>query len=320
MKKLMAALGLGITLLMTTEAGAVAYPDRPVTIVVPFGPGSATDLLTRSVAQELSGRIGQPVVVQNQSGAGGNLGTAAAARAKPDGYTLVMGTNGPFAANVALYSNLPYDPLTDFKPIALMGQLPMMLIANKETAASTLQELMKQAKQSPGALNFGASNTTARVWVELLKDMGGIDVETVLYKDTGTLLTDLMGGQISFAFENVGPSLPLVQSEKVKALAVTASERAAFAPNVPTLKEAGFDKHELIVWFAMFAPRGTPDEVIDYLNKEVNEVLKTDAIKAVARQLGMKAVGGSPSDMASYHASEVDKWRRFVKMAGIEIN
>lgn len=320
MKKLMAALGLGLGLTFSMGAATAAYPDRPVTIIVPFGPGSSTDLLTRSVAQGLSERIGQTVVVQNRAGAGGNVGSSTAARSEPDGYTLVMGTNGPFAANVALYSNLPYNPLKDFKPIALMGQLPMMLIANKNAPASTLQELISQAKAAPGTLNFGSSNTTSRVWVELLKDMGEIDVETILYKDVGTMLADLMGGQISYAFENVGPSLPLVKSGEVKALAVTAAERAAFAPEIPTLKESGLDEHELIVWFALFAPQSTPDGIVDYLNQEVNEVLKTEALASVAQQLGMRIVGGSSSDMATYHADEIEKWRRFVEMAGIEIN
>jgi tripartite-type tricarboxylate transporter receptor subunit TctC len=231
-----------------------------------------------------------------------------------------MGTNGPFAANVSLYSQLAYDPLRDFEPIALMGRLPMMLVASPEAKASTVQELVAQAKANPDKINFGASNTTARVWVELLKNMAGIKAETVLYSNVGGLLSDLMGGQIPYAFENVGPTRPLIESGKLKALAVTSPERASFAPDVPTMAESGFDKHELVVWFALFAPKGTPQEIVQRLNNEVNAVLKTPELKRLADQISMKPAGGTTADLASYHKREFENWRALVKLTGVTIN
>jgi tripartite-type tricarboxylate transporter receptor subunit TctC len=306
--------------LVPSMAAASSYPEKPIKIVVPFGAGSATDILTRGVADGLSKRLGQAVVVENRAGAGGAIGATAVANASPDGYTLVMGTNGPFAANVSLYSQLPYDPLKDFEPVMLMGRLPMMLVANSTAKATTVQELIAEAKANPDKVNFGASNTTARVWVELLKKSAGIQAETVLYSNVGGMLSDLMGGQIPYAFENVGPSRPLVESGKLKALAVTSAERANFAPQVPTMAESGLDKHELVVWFALFAPKGTPADIVERLNKEANEVLKTPEIIRIADQISMKPAGGPPSDLAAYHKREVDNWRSLVQYTGVEIN
>ena len=306
--------------LAPSMAGASSYPEKPIKIVVPFGAGSATDILTRGVADGLSKRLGQAVVVENRAGAGGAIGATAVANASPDGYTLVMGTNGPFAANVSLYSQLTYDPLKDFEPVMLMGRLPMMLVANSAAKATTVQELIAEAKANPDKVNFGASNTTARVWVELLKKSAGIQAETVLYSNVGGMLSDLMGGQIPYAFENVGPSRPLVESGKLKALAVTSSERANFAPQVPTMAESGLDKHELVVWFALFAPKGTPADIVERLNKEANEVLKTPEIIRIADQISMKPAGGPASDLAAYHKREVDNWRSLVQYTGVQIN
>lgn len=301
-------------------ASASSYPDKPIKIVVPFAAGSSTDILTRGVADGLSKRLGQAVVVENRAGAGGAIGAAAVANAAPDGYTLVMGTNGPFAANVSLYSQLSYDPLKDFEPVILMGRLPMMLVANPAAKATTVQELIAEAKAHPDQVNFGASNTTARVWVELLKKTAGVEAESVLYSNVGGMLSDLMGGQIPYAFENVGPARPLVESGKLKALAVTSSERADFAPKVPTMAESGFDKHELVVWFALFAPKGTPSDIVERLNKETDELLKTPELIRLADQISMKPAGGPPSDLAAYHKREVDNWRSLVQFTGVQIN
>lgn len=306
--------------LMVSVAHASTYPSKSIRMIVPFGAGSSTDIFARAVAKGLNDELGQAVVVENRAGAGGNIGSATVANAQADGYTLIMGTNGPFAANVSLYSDLPYDPLEDFEPVALMGRLPMVLIANPSEAASNLDELIAQARANPGELNFGASNTTARVWVELLKDMADIDVETVLYANVGSMLTDLIGGRISYAFENVGASLAALQSEQVKPLAVTTPQRAKFAPEVPTVAESGFDEHELVVWFAVFAPKDTPVEVVERLNTALNAVLETDEVLNTAEQISLSPVGGTPDDLAQYHAAEVDKWRDLVEMTGIRIN
>lgn len=297
-----------------------AYPDKPINIVVPFGAGSATDILARGMAKGLSERLGQPVTVENKAGAGGNIGANVVARSQPDGYTLMMGTNGPMAANVSLYNNLPHDPVADFAPVALMGKLPMVLIANPEVKARTLPELIQEARAKPGTINFGASNTTARVWIELLKRAADIDVATVLYSNVGGMMTDLISGRISYAFENVGPSLPQIAAGKIQAVAVTSKERAAFAPEVPTVGEGGLDKYDLVVWFAMFAPKGTPAEVIDRLNREANAVLKSDELQQLAKQIGMTPTPGSAADLKAYQASEVKNWRELVDLTGVSIN
>ncbi|MEI2417624.1 tripartite tricarboxylate transporter substrate binding protein [Orrella sp. JC864] len=297
-----------------------AYPDKPIHIVVPFGAGSGTDTLARGLAKGLGEKLGQPVAVENKAGAGGGIGTSYVARSNADGYTLLLSTNGPMAANASLYRQLPYDPVEDFAPIVLMGRLPMILIANDDAPAASLQELIAAAKANPGAINFGASNTTARVWVELLKKMAGIDVTTVLYSNVGAMMTDLLSGRISYAFENVGPSLPQISAGKVRALAVTSPQRAAFAPGVPTVAESGFSEHELVVWIALFAPKGTPAEVVARINRAANELLQGEALRALAAQIGMAPAGGPPADLQAYQRAEVRNWRQLVDMTGVTID
>lgn len=320
MLKSIVACVLTVASALAPALASAAYPNKPIKIVVPFGAGSSTDILTRGVADGLSKRLGQPVVVENKAGAGGAIGASSVATANPDGYTLIMGTNGPFAANVSLYSQLAYDPLKDFDPVILMGRLPMMLVANPQAKAQSVQDIIAEAKANPDQVNFGASNTTARVWVELLKNVADIKAETVLYSNIGGLMTDLMGGQVPYAFENVGPVRPLVESGKLKALAVTSPQRASFLPNVPTMAESGIDKHELVVWFALFAPKNTPQDIVQSLNKELNEVLKTPELAGLAEQISMTIAGGSPADLAKYHQSEVDNWRSLVELTGVRIN
>ncbi|MGO1766975.1 hypothetical protein CAP48_08735 [Advenella sp. S44] len=320
MTKLLKHMAFAITMSLGCTLAHAAYPNKPVNIVVPFGAGSATDMLARAMAQALSEKWGQSVTVDNKPGAGGAIGASYVARSDPDGYTLMMGTNGPMAANPSLYKSLTYDPIKDFAPIALMGKLPMVLIANKDTQPENVEALIAQAKQNPGQLNFGASNTTARVWVELLKQMADIDVATVLYSNVGSMMTDLISGRITYAFENVGPSVSQISAGAIKALAVTTSERAAFAPDTPTIAEYGLDKHQLVVWFAMFAPRDTPQEIIDTINETANEALKSDKIKQTSAQIGMAPAGGTDKDLKDYQLSEVKKWHELVKLTGVTIN
>ena len=315
---------LSSILLLTAMVGGAAhaqsFPSKPIRIVVPFGAGAGVDILARGVAKELSGRLGQPVVVDNRPGAGGNIGTDSVAKAEPNGYTLVMGSNGPLAANVSLYDKLPFDPAQDLAPVVLMGRLPMILLAGKSTTATSVADVIQEAKSHPGTLNFGASNTTARVWVELIKSMAGIDVATVLYKNVGGMVTDLMGGQIQYAFENVGPSMPLIRAGKIKAVAVTSPRRAGFAPDIPTLAESGLTRHELVVWLALFGPKGMPAEIVARLNKEVNEILReSPEVRELSASIGMEPAGGSPGQLADYHRAEIAKWRELVDTTGVRL-
>ena len=321
-KRLTSSLALlgSLAAIAPTAAAADNYPNRSIKIIVPFGAGSATDMLSRSVAEGLSERLDEAVVVENRAGAAGAIGSSAVANAKPDGYTLIMATNGPFAANVSLYDDLPYSPKEDFEPVILMGKLPMILVTQPEAKASDFQDMIADAKANPDTVSFGASNTTAQVWAELIKKTQGLDVATVLYSQVGSLLTDLSAGRVSYAFENVGPSRSLLDSEKLKALAITSSERADFAPDVPTMEESDFNDYKLDVWFAMFAPKGTPDAIVEKINQEVNALLETDKLKNTAKQINMKPVGGTPQDLAKYHSAELDNWKNLIELTGVEIN
>jgi tripartite-type tricarboxylate transporter receptor subunit TctC len=311
--------------LLTSVAGvpvnAQTYPAKPIRIVVPFGAGAGVDILARGIAKGLTDRLGQSVVVENRPGAGGNIGTEAVAKAAPDGYTLVMGSNGPFAANVSLYDKLPFDPVKDLSPVILMGRLPMILVANESVSATSVADVIQMAKARPGTLNFGASNTTARVWVELLKSMAGIDVITVPYKNVGAMLTDLMGGQIQYAFENIGPSMSLIRATRIKGIAVTSPKRAGFAPQIPTLAESGLTRYELVVWLALFAPKGTPTEIIMRLNAEVNKMIfESPEITQLIASIGMDPAGGSPEQLADYHKAEIAKWSELIKATGVRLD
>lgn len=300
---------------------AQTYPTKPIRIVVPFGAGAGVDILARGVGKALTERLGQPVVVENRPGAGGNIGTEVVAKAAPDGYTLVMGSNGPLAANVSLYDKLPFDPLKDLAPVILMGRLPMILIANDAVSAASVTDMIQLAKSRPGTLNFGASNTTARVWIELLKSMAGINVATVPYKNVSALLTDLMGGQIQYAFENVGPSLPLIRANKIKALAMTSHKRASFASQIPAFGEFGLTRYDLVVWLALFAPKGTPTEIIQRLNAEINKIMQeSPEIVQLIASIGMERAGGSSEQLGAYHKAEIAKWDELVKATGVRLD
>lgn len=319
-RKVLLALAIGLGVCAAPMAAHAAYPEKPITIVVPFGAGSGTDMVARGIAKGLTEKFGQPVAVENKPGAGGGIGSSYVARSAPDGYTLLMGTNGPMAANASLYSKLPYNPEADFEPIALMGKLPMILIGSQQAPAKNLKDLIAQAKAHPKTLNFGASNTTARVWVELLKKMAGVEVETILYKDVGSMMTDLISGRLSYAFENVGPSMTQISSGKVVGIAVTAGQRASFAPAIPALGEYGLRDYELVVWYAMFAPRNTPAAIVDRLNAAANEILATPEMKTLAKQVGLEPATGTAKEMRQYQQAEIRNWRNLVDMTGVRID
>ena len=318
-RRILASLAVGLAACLSVASAHATYPDKPITIVVPFGAGSGTDMVARGIAKGLTEKLGQPVAVDNKTGAGGGIGASFVARSAPDGYTLLMGTNGPMAANASLYSKLPYDPAADFEPIALMGKLPMILIGSKQAPAKDLQALIARAKAEPGVINFGASNTTARVWVELLKKMAGIQVETVLYKDVSSMMTDLISGRIQYAFENVGPSLAQVNAGKLNAVAVTAGKRASFAPEIPATGEYGLNEYELVVWYAMFAPKNTPAAIVHRINAAANEVMRTPEMQRLAGQVGLEPAPGSAEDFKKYQRLEIQKWKSLVDMTGVKI-
>ena len=317
MKRLVAALA-AFLLASTGAALAQGYPAKPITIVVPFSVGSTTDIMTRAIATGLSQRVGQAVVVDNRAGAGGNIGTELAAKAAPDGYTLIMGTNGPFAANLSLYDRVPFDPVRDFTPIIHVVATPLIMVAHPSVQAASVSDVVKLAKSRPGTLNFGVTNTTARVWVELFKKMAGVEVVPVLYKNVGGMVSDLVGGQIQFAIENVGPTLPHVRSGKLKAMAMMYPKRAEFAPEIPSLHESGLNQYDVVGWLALFAPRGTPPAIVTRLNTELAAVIQSPEVRQVLAANAI-VVGGSPEQLGATLKTEIGKWRDLVQSTGVRL-
>lgn len=309
---------LTVAAAFTSLAQAQDYPTKPITLVVPYGAGSTTDTLARTLGQALSERVGQPVVVDNRPGAGGNIGTQSAAVAAPDGYTLLMGTNGPMAANPSVYANLPFDPVEDFAPIMHVVSVPLLLVGSPAAPAATVQEMVDLARSKPGEINFGATNTTARVWIAALQSMAGIEVETVIYKDPSSMLTDLMSGRIQFAVENVAPTMPLITSGKINGLAVLNPSRAPFAPDLAALSEAGYTDYDITGWIGFFAPEGTPDGIIRRLNEELQGALEQPEVKSIVDSLGVSG-GGSPERFEEMQQRDLKVWADLVKSSGIEV-
>jgi len=310
-------------LLAATFGQAIAqpapYPSRPIVIIVPFAPGTLTDSVTRALGKAVSERMGQSVIVENRAGVGGNLGAAAAAKAAPDGYTLVMGTNGPFAANRALYKNLGFDPVKDFVPVIHTVNAPLVMVAGPTVLAKTVQDVVKIAKENPGKLNFGVTNTTARAWVELFKKMAGIEVESVLYQGPGPMLNDLMGGRIQFSIENVAPTIALMKAGRINGIALMNPVRAAYAPDLPALAEAGYSQYDLVGWLGIFAPKGTPPEIVIRLNREFAAALKMTDVAAVIAPIGI-AMGGTPEQFAELQKRDIATWADVVESSGIRID
>lgn len=232
-----------------------AYPAKPVVLIVPYAPGQGTDVLARIVAQKLQETLGQPFVVENKPGAGGNIGTEAAAKAAPDGYTIVMGTNATHAANAAMYPKMGFDHIKDFAPISLVGMIPMVLSTAPSYPASSLKDVIAAAKQKPGDINVALPSTTAQVVLEQLQQMSGAKFFSVTYKGSGAAFTDVAGGRIPLLIDTVTASLPQISSGKLKPIAITTASRAKGAPNIPTVAESGVPGFELVAWNALYAPR-----------------------------------------------------------------
>lgn len=302
------------------EAVAENYPARPLTLVVPYTPGTGLDTVARAISAAVSPRIGQPIVVENRPGAGANIGVSYAARAKPDGYTIVIGANSAFAANKSLYSHLNFDPLVDLEPVAFLGKGAMVVLTNQSSGAKSMADFIRYAKENPGKTNIAAANVTARVWIELIESMAGIQAETIVYNNAGGMLTDLMGGQVNFAVENTGTSRALVSANKLKPLAVTSKARGKFNAAVPTLTEAKLGQYEVDTWFAIFAPKGTPQPIIDRLNKEINGALESPEVVKATDIMELDGGGGSPQQLRAFQITEVEKWRRLVDKTGIKLD
>ena len=320
----LASLGLvGLALALAPCHGAAAqdWPDRPVTMIVPFPAGGAIDVLARAVANSLSETFGKQFVVDNRTGAGGNIGGAAAAKAPADGYTFLFGTPAPIALNKLMYKGLSYDSERDFTPVVLVAKSPLIITAKLDFPAKTLAELIAYAKQNPGKVNVGhpGNGTLGHITSELTQQFAGVQMTNVPYRGSAPLMTDLLAGQVDVAMDFMPTYVPLVADKKIRALAVTTGQRAAQLPDVPTAQEAGFRGFEASAWYAMVAPTGTPKDIIMKLNGAVDAFLKSDKGRAVLEQNGMQAVGGSPDVLKEFIAGELTKWRPVIEAAKISM-
>ena len=309
---------LVIWLALASGAEAETYPARPITIVVPFAPGSGTDSIARILGQHLSTAFNQSVVIENKVGASGIVAATYVARATPDGHTLLMATNSTHSANPFLFKSLGYDPVKDFTPVARAGSYVFMLVVNKDIPAKTLPELVAYAKANPGKLTFASGNTTGIVAGETLKSRAGIDILHIPYKSTPPALNDLLGGRVSMMFIDLAPGLEHVRAGNLRALAVTTKERSALLPDLPSLHEAGIPGYDVTSWAGLFAPAGTPKDIIDRLNAEVHKIIANPDAKAKIAVTGFDAFSGPPEALAAFVQSELANWGKLIKDAGIE--
>jgi tripartite-type tricarboxylate transporter receptor subunit TctC len=303
-------------------AWAQEYPTKPIRLVVPFPAGGTTDILAREVGQYLSVSLGQPVVVDNRPGAGGNIGADLVAKSPPDGYTLLMGTVGTHAINASLYAKIPYDHVKDFAPVILVAGVPNVLVVNPSVPVNSVQELIAYAKANPGKLNFASSGagTSIHLSGELFKVMAGVKMTHVPYKGSAPALQDLLGGQVQLMFDNLPPSLPQIKGGKLRALAVTSTTRAPALPDVPTIAESGLPGFEASSWFGILAPAGTPPAIIAKVNAEVDKWLASPEGKEKLVAIGANAGGGSPEDFARHIQAETAKWAKVVKDSGAKVD
>ena len=298
------------------QAGAQGFPNRPLKLVVTFPTGGAPDILARAFSEKA--QLGQPVVVDNRPGAGGNIGAEFVAKSPPDGYTLVMGTVGTHSINGALYAKMPYDMTRDFAPVSLVASTPNLLVVNADLPVKTVAELIAYGRANPGKLSFGSPGigTSIHVSGELFKSMTGVDMIHVPYKGRQMAIPDLIGGQIQLMFDNMPSALPMVKEGKLRALGQTGAKRSPAAPEVPTIAEQGLPGFEATSWFAIFAPAGTPPEIIARLNAEIVRVYRLPEVHDKLKTLGLDAVLSSPQELARYQGEEIRKWAKVVKDSG----
>ena len=295
------------------------YPARPVNLIVPFPPGGSSDLIARVISERAGRALGQQIVIENRPGAGGNIGTEAAARAAADGYTLVQCTIGTCAMNLAIYRNLPYDLERDFAPIVLFGSIANVLAVNPSVRANNVEELVALAKRQPGKLTFGSSGygSSPHLSGELFKQAAGIDILHVPYRGSAPAITDLRGGQIDMFFDNTPSILPHIKAGALRALAVTGAQRSERLPDVPTMREAGFQDFVIAPWFGVMAQKKTPARVIERLNKAFNEALSDPAVLKQFAEMGVKPGGGTPDEFRAHIRAETSRWGELVRARGI---
>jgi len=306
--------------LIATAAHAQTYPSRPIRLVVPFPPGGSTDILARALAQKLSEGLAQAVVIDNRPGAGGSIGSEAAAKAAPDGHTLMMGHLGTLAVNPAIYKNLPYDPVKSFAPVSLMAIVPSVLVVNPQVPAASAAELIAYARANPGKLAYGSAGagSTSHLTTEYFKLATGTDILHVPYKGIGPMLTDLISGQLSMGINGAPAVMSHVNSGRLRALAVTGIARLPSLPQIPTLDESGVKGFDASGWYGIVVPAGTPREIVMKLNAEIRRIMQTPDLRARLDSEGAIPAAGSPEEFAAFIVSEIARWGAVLKRAGIQ--
>jgi tripartite-type tricarboxylate transporter receptor subunit TctC len=306
-----------IGLILAGASAHAAYPDRPIHLIVPYPPGGLTDAVGRAVGKALADRVGQPVVVDNVPGGGGNIGADKAAKSPADGYTIYIGNNATVGLNTLIYKKLPFDPLADLVPITLIAETQTVLVVNPSVPVKSVAELIALAKSKPGQLNFGSTGTggTSHLAGEMFNSATGVRMTHVPYKGTGPALTDLLGGQIQLMFNDT--ALPQIKSDKLRALAVTGAKRWPQLPDVPTLLELRVPGYETYNFFGIFAPVGTPAPILARLNTELVAIMKDPAMQAWMQERGAEAASSSAEEFAAYIRKDLAKWARVVKEVGL---
>jgi tripartite-type tricarboxylate transporter receptor subunit TctC len=319
MRQLMAAAALLAALALPAQAEAQEWPARQVTLIVPFSAGGTTDLFGRLLSQHLQQKTGQPFIVENRAGAGGNLGTQLVARAAPDGYTFLVGTVSTHAINPFLYSKLPYDTVKDFQPVSLIARLPNILVVNPSLPVNTVPELVTYLKANPDKLSYGSSGvgTSIHLAAELFKIKTGTTMTHVPFRSSGDVMNNLTGGHIELAFDNITLAWTQVKAGRLRALAVTSTERSTIAPDVPTMADtiAGF---EATSWHGVFAPAGTPKPIVDKMAAEMKRILELPDVKEKLAELGALAAPMTPEEFTKFIDGERAKWAEVVKAAGVK--
>ena len=303
------------------HALAQSYPAKPIRMIVPYAPGGGVDIVARTVAQELGKRVNQTIVVENRTGAGGNIGSEHVAKAAPDGYTLLMASPAN-TINPSLYTKMPYDPMRELAPIALIASVPAVLVANRSLPVHNVKQLVALAKARPGALTYGSggSGSTEHLAGEMFKSFARIDMLHVPYKGGAQVMTDLMGGQIALMFVNQVAALPQIKADKVKALGVASGERSAALPDVPTFAEAGFPDFKVSVWWGVMGPAGLSKDVVAQLNREIVAALSTPEMKERLQSMSARPIGGTPGEFATFFTDETKRWAPVVKASGAKVD
>ncbi|MDH0493505.1 Bug family tripartite tricarboxylate transporter substrate binding protein [Comamonas aquatica] len=306
---------------MGSALAADAYPDKPLTMIVPFSAGGTTDILARIVGQALGQELGQTIIIENKPGAGGNIGAQQASRAKADGYTLFMGTVGTHAINQALYKKLPYDPVKDFAPLSRVANVPNLLVAHPSRPYKTVQEMIAYAKKHPGEVTYGSPGSGASPHVSgaLFQSMTGAELTHVPYKGSAPAISDLLGNQIAVMFDNMPSAIQHVRSGKLRPIAVTTAKRSSELPDVPTIAEAGVPGYEATSWFGLWAVAGTPAPILDQLHTALAKVLKDPGVSKKIADQGGEVVIETPAQFDAFIKTEAAKWGKVVKESGAEV-